>query len=68
MSEVPLYGAPLIHPLAAFAEVEPHAGVIGDNSNGVNDFRTENESIQGWKMALTGLLVPTSLDSGLQNW
>ena len=35
----------------------------GDNLNGVQDFRTENGSSQGQNLALTGLIVPSSLDS-----
>jgi len=34
--------------------------------NGCEEFRTENGSIKGQNLALTGLFVPTSLDSGYQ--
>jgi len=36
----------------------------GNTLNGFTDFRTENGSSQGQKLALTGLFVPSSLDSG----
>ena len=35
-----------------------------NNLNGLNHFRTENGSSQGQNLALTGLFVPSSLDSG----
>jgi len=37
----------------------------GNNLNGCQDFRTENGSGQGQNLALTGLFVPSSLDSGV---
>jgi len=36
----------------------------GNNLNGFEDFRTENGSSQGQNLALTGLFVPSSIDSG----
>ena len=36
----------------------------GKNLNGVKDCRTENGSSQGQYLALTGLFVQSSLDSG----
>jgi len=36
----------------------------GNNVNGFKDCRTENGSSQGQNLALTGLFVPSSLDSG----
>ena len=36
----------------------------GNNSNGFQDFHTENGSRQGQNLALTGLCVPSWLDSG----
>ena len=35
----------------------------GNNSKGFKDFRTENGSRQGQNLALTGLYVPSSLNS-----
>jgi len=40
---------------------------IWNNLNGVKDFRTDNGSGQGQNLALTGVFVPSSLDSGLAN-
>ena len=37
----------------------------GNHLNYFTDFRTENGSIQGQNLALTGLFVPSSLDSGV---
>ena len=71
MDEVPLYAPPHANYWAAFEA--SHGGrhlLISagerrvDNFNGFKDFRTENGSSQGQNLALTGLFVPSSLDSG----
>jgi len=36
----------------------------GENLKGFKDFRTENGSSQDHNLALTGLVFPSSLDSG----
>ena len=45
----------------------PLSSERGGNVNYFEDFRTENGSSQGQDLALTGLGVPFSLDSGYQS-
>ena len=40
------------------------AELVGNNLDGFKDFRIRNGSRQGHNLALTGLFVPSSLDSG----
>jgi len=46
--------------------VQPAAAERGGNTlKGFKGFRTENGSSRGQNLAMTGLFVPSSLDSGL---
>jgi len=44
----------------------PRLRAGGNNLNGFQDFRTANGSSQGQNLALTGLFVPTSFESGTE--
>ena len=50
--------------LATLGEAGTAAERGGNKLHGSEDFRTDNGSSQGLNLALTGLFVPSSLDSG----
>ena len=52
-------------PVTFLSETERYTVAERDeNKNGFKDFRTEKGSRQGQNLALTGLCVPSLLDSG----